>query len=279
MTASLRVKVGQRIAGDLSVLGKIKAHSDDPVYLVWNHQAWCPMACKFFGSPRRARREAAALSSLSHPNIVRCLGHRDANYVLMEFLEGPTLSKLIAQQPQGRLPVSDALRVAIHLGAALQHIHSRGFLYMDMKPDNVIIVHGRPVLFDFGSVRVKSDPRPDKIDGTDPYMAPEECLMQPVDESADVFSLGATLYEMLTGELPFAGEKRRGLLPQARRPATPLRRHRPRINTGLERWVMQCLDRDPRRRPSLSVLLPALHSLINRGPAMWPADLKPAAAA
>jgi len=63
---------------------------------VWNHEAWCPMVCKMFSSPRRAHREATALSSLSHPNIVRCLGYQEPSYVLMEFLEGPALSTLIA---------------------------------------------------------------------------------------------------------------------------------------------------------------------------------------
>ena len=83
-----RIRVGGRISDAISVVGKINDSSSDPVYLVWNHQAWCPMVCKMFSSPRRAHREATALSSLSHPNIVRCLGYQEPSYVLMEFLEG-----------------------------------------------------------------------------------------------------------------------------------------------------------------------------------------------
>ena len=156
-----------------------------------------------FGSRRRAHREATALSTLEHPNIVRCFGVHEPVYVLMEYLQGRTLGEVIHQRPRGRLSVSDSIRVAIHLGAALEHIHGKGFLHLDVKPDNVVIVHGRPVLFDFGSLRVRTEERPQQIHGTDAYIAPEEWLLQETGPSADVFSLGVTLYEMLTGKLPF----------------------------------------------------------------------------
>ena len=131
-----------------------------------------------FGSQRRAHREATALSSLEHPNIVRCFGVHEPVYVLMEYLQGPSLSDFIQGRPDGRLSVSDSIRVAIHLGAALEHIHGKGFLHLDVKPDNVVIVHGRPVLFDFGSLRVRTAERPQQVHGTDPYIAPEEWLLE-----------------------------------------------------------------------------------------------------
>ena len=180
------------------------------------------MVCKMFSSPRRAHREATALSSLSHPNIVRCLGYQEPSYVLMEFLEGPALSTLIARQPRKRLSVSNAIRVAIHLGAALEHMHAKGFLHMDVKPGNVIVVHGRPVLFDFGSMRVTEDPRPPRIDGTDPYIAPEEALLTTVGAPADAFSLGVTLYEMLDGKIAVSRRQtRRTAVPGAVPAGTP----------------------------------------------------------
>jgi serine/threonine protein kinase len=267
-----RIKPGDSIGDGLTVLNRI-AGSADPVVLVWNHADWCPMVCKMFGSPRRARREATALTSLAHPNIVRSFGYRQPSYTLMEYLEGPSLTALIDRQPQGRLTVSNAIRVAIHVGAALHHMHGKGLLHMDVKPDNVIVVHGRPVLFDFGSIRLMAEPRPQRVDGTAPYIAPEELRMQETGPAADVFSLGVTLYQMLTGELPFPDVKIGGLPSQATKPPQSLRRYRPRVSGELDALVMRCLAQAPADRPSLPKLLPALHALIEDGPAMWPEGL------
>lgn len=271
-----RIKVGERVGEDLTILGAVDPGSSDPVYVVWHHRAWCPMACKFFSSPRRARREADALSSLAHPNIVRCLGVVAPTHMLMEFLEGPTLGRFIARQRKGFLSLSNAIRVAIHLGCALEHVHAKGFLHLDVKPDNAIIVHGRPVLFDFGSMRRQNAPRPPRLAGTDPYIAPEECLLEDVATAADVFSLGVTLYEMLTGELPFPDGTRKDPFPQINRPPIALRSRRPDLPSRLETVVLSCLARDPLHRPAIKTLLSDLHAMIRSGPSMWPAGFHPA---
>jgi serine/threonine protein kinase len=268
-----RLRAGSRIGENLTVLHRLNGRSEDPVFLVWDHAAWCPVVCKMFGSQRRARREATALSLLKHPNIVRCLGVYEPSYVLMEYLQGRSLSDVIHKSPHGRLSVSDAIRVAIHLGAALQHIHGNGFLHMDVKPDNVMVVHGRPVLFDFGSLRQRSASRPQQVHGTDPYIAPEELLLEPAGTAADIFSLGVTLYEMLTGELPFPQSGK--LAANGSAPSPPrLKTHRPQIGRRLESLVMQCLVRDPGARPELAQLLPVLHGEISSGPSMWPQMLQ-----
>ena len=270
-----RIRPGAKIGDNLTVLHRLNGRGDDdPVLLVWDHAGWCPVVCKMFGSQRRAHREATALSSLAHPNIVRCYGVHEPVYVLMEYLQGPRLSDLIRRRPEGRMSVSDSIRVAIHLGAALEHIHGKGFLHLDVKPDNVVIVHGRPVLFDFGSLRVRAADRPQQVHGTDPYIAPEEWLLEPADVSADVFSLGVTLYEMLTGKLPFAQSRKCGLSQVTRQPKR-LRTYRPLVSRTLEGLVLQCLARDPRARPPLRTLLPALNREIASGPPMWPRTLQP----
>ena len=199
-----RVKVGAQLGEALTVLGVIDRHEGDRLCRVWQHAAWCPMACKVFQSLRNAEREAKVLSILSHPNTVRFLGLAKPAYLLMEFLEGPTLDELIYKHPRKRLGISDAIRVAIHIGAGLEHMHQKGLLHLDVKPTNVIVARGgRPVLYDFGSARRQDSARPRFVTGTDPYIAPEECSKRNVTPAADVFGLGITLYEMLTGKLPF----------------------------------------------------------------------------
>ena len=207
------MEVGTRLSAQLTVLGAIK-DGRDPVYIVWHHGAWCPMACKIIRTPAKLQREADILAALAHPNIVRCLGTDGSRHLLMEFLEGPTLNQARRERPDGWCGISDAMRVAIYLGAALQHVHQRGFLHMDVKGSNVILAHGRPVLFDFGVARSQDEPRPASYAGTHPYMAPEECLCQPVTPTADVFGLGVTIYKLLTGQLPFRQETAQDLHPQ-----------------------------------------------------------------
>jgi serine/threonine-protein kinase len=130
-------------------------------------------------------------------------------------------------------------------------------------------------LFDFGSMRVKAEPRPPRVDGTDPYIAPEEALMENVDEAADVFSLGVTLYEMLTGKLPFPDCKRDGKVSQVKCSPERLRHSRPRVSAALEDIVLSCLARAPAARPTIKKMLPALHDLIVEGPPMWPTGFEP----
>lgn len=275
-TRSRRLKAGDALGPLLTVLGAIDAESVDPVYLVWHHKSWCPMACKVFGSMARAEKEAKMLSSLSHPNIVRVLGVERPGLMLMPFLEGRSLSAMIDGAPNGVLPISTALRVAIHVGAALQHVHAEGMLHLDVKPCNVIIARGGvPILFDFGTARRIAAARPAEVTGTDPYIAPEECRRERPGTAADVFGLGVTLYEMLTGELPFGEPTARVPFPQLSFPAAPLRRNRPRAPAALAALVQSCLEGVPAARPSLADLLVQLNRLITSGPAMWPHNFHP----
>jgi serine/threonine protein kinase len=266
---------GDQLAKHLTVLGVIDAHQGQSLCIVWNHEDWCPMACKVLRSARRAAHEAAILRELSHPNIVRSFGVVAPAFLLLEFLEGLPLDLLLHKKPEKRMTVSDAVRVGIHVGAALQHIHCRGFLHMDVKPANIMVTgSGRPILFDFECSRKQQDPRPPYVEGTDPYMAPEERAKQPVTPQVDIFGLGVTLYEMIAGSLPFRVRRRRAPAlqpPEARR----LRAKRPNLPKSLDNLVLACLSRNPKDRPSLVELMPELHRFISAGPSMWPKDFCP----
>ena len=270
-----RIKVGARLGSDLTVLGIVDDYSSGLIYLVWHHKFWCPMACKLFKSEEEAQREADILLALAHPNIVRCLGLNGSTCLLMEFLEGPSLYQMMKSRPRQRLGIHDALRISIHIGAALSHVHDRGLLHLDVKPSNVVVVKGRPILCDFGVARWQNAPRPNHVASTPAYAAPEECLLEEITPAADIFSLGVTLFQLLTGNQPFPKQTDDVPYPQILQPPSSVRRHRPTVPVGLEALVLSCLSRDPKARPDIAALLPSLHGYIGSGPQMWPKGFHP----
>lgn len=269
------LRKSQTLTAGLTVLGTIDGGAADPVYIVWNHDAWCPMACKFFTSTERAKEEAGLLQTLSHPNVVRCLGMLPPGCLLMPFLSGPTLATVIDTSPR-RYSVDNALRIALHIGSALQYIHGQGYLHMDIKPDNIIVTPGGyPVLFDLGTARKRDAKRPRKCIGTNLYIAPEECELGAVGTAADIFSFGVLFYEILTGEMPFGVGTKTAPFPQLAAQPKPLAAHRRGIQAKLENLVFACLERDPVFRPELRDLLMQMNSMIRSGPRMWPDNFDP----
>jgi len=274
-TGAAKIRVGTRLGSDLTVLGIVDDRGDEPVYLVWHHKAWCPMLCKVLQSKGTAQREADILLALAHPNIVRCFGVDGSTCLLLEYLEGPSLHQLVKSQPRRQLGINDALRISIYVGAALSHVHDRGFLHLDVKPANIVVVNGRPVLCDFGIARWQAAPRPRGVRGTEGYVAPEECRRAKITPAADVFGLGVTLYELLTGRLPFPEKGEGEPYPQTLQPPSSVRRHRAAVPVGLETLVLSCLSKNPKARPKLAALLPSLHQFISSGPPMWPKGFHP----
>ena len=274
--AAPRFAPPEKVAGHLTVVGAIDEGGNDPVYIVWNHAAWCAMCCKVFKKPSQAEWETRALGRLAHPGIVRLLEDAAPRYMLTEFLEGPSLRKLIRSRPKARLGVSDALRTAIHLGSALAHLHERRYLHLDVKPANAIVTRRRPVLFDLGSARRANGRKLRTPQGTDAYMAPEQCRAGVPTPASDIYGLGVTLFEMLTGERPFPKGDGAESFPQLHLAPTALRRLLPTAPVELEELLSRCLAPDPAGRPpSVAALLPELHALIRSGPRMWPPELDP----
>jgi serine/threonine protein kinase len=273
-----RFRRGARIGPDHTILAVVdRAPGRHPVLIVWDHARWCPQACKVFSSRDAAAREAATLAALDHPAIVRSFGLADGTSLVIEFVDGRTLADVLDFGATGRMRLADALRVAIHLGGALAHMHARGFVHLDLAPSNVILRRdGRPVLIDLGAARRLDGERPRRPVGTDPYMAPEECELRPVSPAADVFGLGVLLFELLTGELPFPRGTRDVPFPQTMAPPASARRFRSAMPGALDDLLHACLAREPEIRPGLVQLLPALHGFIRSGPRMWPSGFEPA---
>jgi len=161
---------------------------------------------------RRFQREAAAIATLNHPGIVRVYDFdQDQNslFIVMEFVEGETLRTMLANRT--RLPVSQCLDILQQLLSAVGAAHQRGIVHRDLKPDNVTITSlGKAKVMDFGISKMLVDTGgltgTENIIGTPTYMSPEQVRGDQVDARADIYSMGAMLYEMLTGAPPFGGQ-------------------------------------------------------------------------
>ncbi|MEM7677485.1 MAG: protein kinase [Myxococcota bacterium] len=210
----------------------------------------------------RFRREAAALATLSHTNVVSIIdrGHVDNNwYFVMEYVEGPTLRRILAQR---KLRLEQLLDLAIQIGRGLDYAHGKGVVHRDLKPENVLLADAGPEglvpkICDFGLADLLYSDRSyvnltgSRISmGTVNYMAPEQRQdAGRVDQRADVFSFGVLLYEMLCGELPL------GRFPE------PSQKNRA-VDRRLDSVVLRSLEIDARRRyPRVRPILDVLESV------------------
>jgi tRNA A-37 threonylcarbamoyl transferase component Bud32 len=158
-------------------------------------------------------REARAAGKLNHPNVIHVHDVSRAggrNFFSMEFVDGPSVKRLLKQS--GKLPVGKCLEIIIQAAKALEFAHENGIIHRDVKPDNIMLTaEGIVKLADLGIAKSfeEADPAqaPGKrrVLGTPHYMAPEQAMGKALDRRADIYSLGATLYHMLTGKTPFKG--------------------------------------------------------------------------
>ncbi len=238
------------------------------VYLAYDGQDGRNVALKVLASNLagddvyRARflLEARLAARVRHPNVVRVYGvGEDARgpFIAMEVVEGPTLADEITRR--GRFSPGDAAQVAAELASALAELHASQLVHRDVTPRNVLLDReGRPKLADFGIARLLDGTRLTEhgtIMGTAAYVSPEQARGEVVTPSADVYSLGAVLYELLTGRPPFAADTLPALLLQRENGAVvPPRKLVPDVSLDLERTVLATLERDPKDRPSAAAL-------------------------
>lgn len=208
---------------------------------------------------RRFRREAILGSRIDHRNIVRVLDFAagDNTYLVMEHVPGLRLGELI--QEQGPLPVTDAASILLQLLAGLEEIHRHGIVHGDVKSDNVLVERlrdGSPHvrLFDFGLARFLRERATifdQVVSGTPEYLAPEVIRGAPPTMAADIYGCGVMLYELITGDTPFAGGSSTEILArQLEAPIVPLSWRCPdlAIPESLDDVVHRALAKDPNAR-------------------------------
>jgi TolB-like protein/tRNA A-37 threonylcarbamoyl transferase component Bud32/Flp pilus assembly protein TadD len=205
----------------------------------------------------RFQQEARAIAALNHPNI--CTLHDiGPDYLVMEYVEGKPL--------RGPLRVEEVVRLALQIAGALEEAHGSGILHRDLKPGNILVT-GKSVakLLDFGLAKLMTDSNTDSTEtiegtvlGTAAYMAPEQAEGKPLDERSDVFSFGAVLYEMLSGNRAFSGNSTAEVISAVLRDdPSPIQ-----APVELQRIVKKCLAKQPKDRfPNMGELRGALEQI------------------
>jgi eukaryotic-like serine/threonine-protein kinase len=199
----------------------------------------------------RFRREARAVASLSHPNLVGVIdagedgGHP---YIVFEYVPGETLKKRI--DSVGRLELDEATAYAIEIGRGLACAHAARLVHRDVKPQNVLIdAEGRAKITDFGiarSLEVHGLTATGRVLGTTDYVSPEQAMGRAVDARTDVYSLGIVLYEMLTGDVPFHAETQVGVAMKHVNEAVPdVQRKRPETSAALAAVLERAVAKEP----------------------------------
>jgi serine/threonine protein kinase len=223
---------------------------------------------------RQFRREAESAARLRHPGIavVYDVGQQDGRmFIVMELLHGQDLARLLSGH-SGGLPVSQALSVGLEIAAALAYAHGEGIVHRDLKPSNVFIQDdGHVKVCDFGIARDLNDPSPVAGPGphlgTPAYIAPEQWAGEPVTHSVDLYALGCTLYELLTGQQPFQGPSLPALIHRllTEVPVPPHDR-RPEVPAALSDLVVALLAKAPEDRPpNAAAVVTALTQIMDPG--------------
>lgn len=274
--ASWQFEEGEEIHPGRVVLKPIGGGNRYEVCLVWDEALYALGVAKVLRPDqvedekalRDLRHEVEALGALAHPTLVRSFdavldGPRP--HVLIEHLEGPSLRRLIKRD--GAISIEQLLPLAAHVAGALQYMAQAGYVHLDVKPDN-IVMGLPPRLLDLSIARtLERAGRTDGPLGTDPYMAPEQCVpgeeaRHPIGPATDVWGLGATLFHAVSGEKPFpggTGTDGAARFPQLVEDPRPLPEW---IPGEMSQLIFEMLDRDADRRPSCAEAVERLQPIV-----------------
>jgi len=239
----------------------------------------------------RFQREARLAASLRHPNIVQIYhfgGQQNIVYMVQELLPGPTLEQRMRAAGRRRLPAERVLAIIDQLASPLDYAHAQGVIHRDIKPSNALYnAAGLLVLTDFGIARNIADPAqattgPGVVMGTPGYVAPEQAISSvALTPACDIYALGALLFELLTGRLPFEADTTMGVIlkhlyDDPPRPSSL----RPELPAALDALVLRAMHKEPAERyPSAGALAQALRAAWPPAPAAIPKSARPSARA
>lgn len=274
LAGDLRPSLVGKTIGRYQIISQLGSGGMGEVYLAQDTRLGRSVALKVLAPQlreqqeqlRRLEQEARAASALNHPNILTIYETGEADnvhFIAAEYVGGESLRECLGR---GTFTVRQALEIAIQIVAALEAAHRAGIVHRDVKPENIILrKDGLIKLLDFGIAKLAQTPiepldddaqtqqlmrtSPGVVVGTASYMSPEQVRGQTVDPRTDEWSFGVTLYEMLTGVLPFAGEtlsdKIAEILKTEPEPPTQLN---PEIPSELQRIILKTLRKDPEER-------------------------------
>lgn len=254
------VPVGQEVLPGYEVVAVLSHGRRMDTYDVYSRERDCRCVVKLLRPDRRheervveaVRHEGEVLTMLSHPHLVRAYeALEDPPAVVLEVLPGATLDALVEEEPLG---LSDVAGLALQLASVLSYLHRHDWLHLDLKPANVVVDHGRVTLIDLS---LAGRPGPGRAGaGTVGYLAPEQARGDVVGPATDVWGLGVTLVESLTGELPHGDEatwdSRRRIPLLHRRAPSPPELPDDLVPSDVAELLLGCLAHDPAARPDLA---------------------------
>ena len=271
------LKVGDFLQDRYEILEKIGSGGVSDVYKAKCHKLNRLVAIKVLkkefctdaGFVSNFKMEAQAAAGLSHPNIVNVydvVDDGDIHYIVMELIEGITLKNYIAKK--GCLDNKEAIGIAIQIAQGMMAAHERHIIHRDIKPQNIIIsMDGKVKVADFGIAKaISMQTKNSDAIGSVHYIPPEQASGNISDARSDIYSFGITLYEMVTGILPFDGNDAESVaIAHMEQELTPPSRLNSNIAPGLEKIILKCTRKNPDERyDSVSQLINDLrHALLN----------------